>query len=901
MISDLLFRLRALFRRRSMRAALDEEVQSHLSMAAEERIEQGESAEHARTSALREFGNVGLVEEVTRDMWGWSWLERLMQDVRFGLRMLARNPGFVTVAVLTLGLGIGANAAIFSAMNAALLRYLPVPNPQQLFYLQKTVLPSYATETGSVAFSFNEASFEQFRKERGIFSNVMAYVPLGLGKVSVRYGEEPEEASVDMVSGNFFSGLGVRAQRGRNFTLDDESHHSMVAVLSDGYWSRRFGRDPSVVGRTLYVKGIPFTIIGVAAHDFIGVGRGRATDLWVPFQSRPDLNPWGIPAENGFTLYGAPKWWFMMMVGRLAPGVTMKQAEAQLNPIFEGSAYEGMGARNPKEKPPRLYLTPMRGAAGTDEGLKTALAALMAMVFVVLVIACINVALLLVARNAARQREFTLRMALGAGGAALFRQLLTESVLLVAGGTALGWIFAIASTTVLASWAELDYSIAPDRTVLGFTLAISALAALVFGLAPLRRALWARATLALRISSASSYQDRGRLQAGRFVVALQISLCLALLVSAGLLLRTLRNVETIKLGMRAQGLLVFGVTAPQTLQAQSEVYQFFHRLTERLRALPGVESVTFMQNRLGSGWQNSGNTFVDGAAPRDTESTMMLWNSVGPDYFHVLRTPLLMGRDFSDADSSSAAKVVVINETFADRFLHGRNPLGHHVSTCPDPKCTPFTIVGVATNSKYTQVRERDFPMAYFPYQQASGTRTMHFELRTEGTPTALLPEVRRVVQESGPDIPLLAPMTQQAQFEETYMQERLFARLSTCFALLATLLVATGLYGTLAYRVSRRTAELGVRMALGAQRRQVLWMVLRESLIMSLAGAVVGLPLAKGAAHLLRSSLFGLGPNDPLTFGAALCGVFVVALLASYIPARRATKVDPMVALRYE
>jgi predicted permease len=884
-----------------MQAALDEEVRSHLRMAAQERMLRGESAEQARVSAVREFGNVGLVKEVTRDVWGWGWLEALVQDVRYGARQLRKNPGFTAVAVLALALGIGANAAVFSVMNAALLRYLPVPNPQQLFYLRTTDLPKYATQTGSTSFSFNLASFEQFRNEHGIFSDVMAYVPLGIGKVSVRYGEEPEEASVDMVSGNFFSGLGVRAERGRNFTLDDESHHSMVAVLSDGYWSRRFGRDPSAVGRTLYVKGIPFTIIGVAARDFIGVGRGGATDLWVPFQSRSDLTPWGQPAEGSFTLYGAPKWWFLMMVGRLAPGVNAKQAEARLAPVFERAAYEGMGAPNPKEKSPQLYLTPMRGAAGTDEGMKTPLTVLMAMVLLVLVIACINVALLLVARNAARQREFTLRMALGAGRAHLFRQLLTESALLVAGGAVLGWIFAIASTRVLASWAELEYSIAPDRTVLGFTLVISILAALVFGLAPLRNALWARAIPALRISAATSYQDRGRLRVGRFAVALQISLCLVLLVSAGLLLRTLRNLETIELGMRAHGLLVFGVTAPETLHARSEVNQFFQRLTGRLRALPGAESVTFMENRIGSGWQNTGNVFVDGAAPRDTQFSMMIWNSVGPDYFHVLRTPLLLGRDFSDADSSSAPKVLVINETFADRFLHGRNPLGHHVSQCDDPRCTQFTIVGVATNSKYTGVRERDLPMAYFPYQQAMGTRTMHFELRTEGRPTALLPEVRRTVRESGPDIPLLAPMTQQAQFEENYTQERLFARLSVSFGLLATLLVATGLYGTLAYRVSRRTAELGVRMALGAQRHQVLWLVLRESLIMSLAGAVVGLPLAKGAAYLLRSILFGLGPNDPLSFGAALGGMFVVALLASYIPAHRATSVDPMVALRYE
>ena len=507
--------------------------------------------------------------------------------------------------------------------------------------------------------------------------------------------------------------------------------------------------------------------------------------------------------------------------------------------------------------------------------------------------------MLLTARNSARQREFSLRMALGARGTHLFRQLLTESTLLVAGGATLGWVFAMGSVRLLAAWAGLDFDVSPDRTVLGFALAISALAALVFGLAPLRNALWARSTLAVKTFAAASH-ERGRLRGGKLVVALQISLCLVLLVSAGLLLRTLRNLQTTQLGMRPQGLLVFGITSPPTLHTRSEVHRFFERLTERLRPLPGVESVTFMENRLGSGWSNNGDTFVDGASPRDTKSSMMRWNAVGPDYFHVLGTHLLLGRDFSDADSSSASKVVVINETFADRFLPGRNPLGHHVSQCGDP-CPQFAIIGVAANSKYSEVREPDLPMAYFPYQQAAGTSTMHFELRTEGMPTALLPDVRRVVREFGPDIPLLQPMTQQAQFEENYRQERLFARLSAFFGLLAALLVAVGLYGTLSYRVSRRTAELGVRMALGAQRRQVLWMVLRESLVMCVAGVLGGLPLAVGAAHVLRSMLFGLGPNDPLSFAGALCGIFFVCLVASYIPARRATKVDPMVALRYE
>ena len=844
-------------------------------------------------------GNLTRLTETAGGVWRRGWLGALLRDVRYSGRQLGKNSGFTAVAVLTLALGFGANEAVFSVMNAALLRYLPVPNPQQLVYLQVGRRPNNTSGTGSQFFSFNEASFELFRHQRGIFSDVVAFVPLGIGKVSVRYGEEPEEASVDMVSGNYFSGLGVRFERGRNFTIEDESQHNMVAVLSYGYWSRRFGRDPSVLGRTLYVKGIPFTVIGVAAQGFVGVGRGAVTDLWIPFQSRRDLTPWGQSAESGHSLYGAPRWWFLMMVGRLAPRLTPQQAAAQLKPIFERSAYAGIGARNPKEELPRLSLTPMRGAAGTDESLRKYLSALMAMVILILVIACINVALLLVARNSARQREFTLRLALGASGTHLFRQLLSESVLLVAGGALLGWLFALWTARALASWAGLHYSVAPDGTVLGLTLIISALVALVFGLAPLRCALWGRASLVLRASAATTYQATGRLRAGRLAVALQVSLCLVLLVSAGLLLRTLRNLETADLGMRVQGLLVFGITSPDTLQSQSEVNQFFQRLTERLRVLPGVESVTLMWNRIGSGWRNTGEAFVDGAAPRDTESSMMIWNSVGPGYFRTLRTPLMMGRDFSDADISSAPKAVVVSKTFADRFLHGTNPLGHHVSQCE--KCMQFTIVGVAADSKYTGVRERDFPMAYYPYQQTAGIRAMHFELRTEGEPAALLPEVRRLVQESGPDIPLLAPMTQEAQFDQSYMQERIFARLSAFFGLLAMLLVATGLYGTLAYRVSRRTAELGIRMALGAQRRQVLWMVLQESMVISVFGALAGLPLAVGAAHLLRSTLFGLGPTDAITFAAALCGVFVVALLASYVPARRATRIDPMVALRYE
>jgi predicted permease len=389
------------------------------------------------------------------------------------------------------------------------------------------------------------------------------------------------------------------------------------------------------------------------------------------------------------------------------------------------------------------------------------------------------------------------------------------------------------------------------------------------------------------------------------VVALQISLCMVLLAGAGLLLRSLRNLETANLGLQASGLLTFGVDPPQTLHTDAEVAQFFHALTARLRTLPGVESVTLMQNRIGSGWSNNEYAWVDGVLPAgESNRSVMRWNAVGADYFHVLQIPLLLGRDLNDADAANAARVVVVNHTFADRFLPGRNPLGHHLAFDGAKEMPQYTIVGLAADSKYMSVEEKARPMAYFPYRQLAGIEgiaTMHFELRMHGNPVAVLPEVRSVVRDFGPDLPLLEPMTQQEQFADSYSQQRLLGRVSIFFAFLAALLVATGLYGTLAYRVSRRTAEIGVRMALGAQRRQVLWMVLRESLAVALAGVIVGLPLAVAATRLLRSTLFGLGPGDPLSFLAALIGMTLVTFVASLIPARRAASVDPMQALRTE
>jgi predicted permease len=828
-------------------------------------------------------------------------MNALLQDLRYGLRMLAKNPGFAAVAVITLALGIGANTAIFSVMNSVLLRFLPVPNAERLVYLHFKNQPRGASQTGRGDLSLSEPTFESLRTQRQVFSDLVGFVPLSFTKTVIRFGDAPEEASADMVSGNFFSGLGVLPARGRVLTLDDESQHTQVAVLSYGFWTRRFARDPSVIGQTLYIKGIPFTIVGVAARNFFGVEPEGSTDLWVPLQTMPELKPWGFSPQDKASLYGSPDWWFFMMVGRLVPGISEKQALAQLQPLYQQVANSKSAGLSSSNEPPQLYFTPARGIAALRHSFETPLRALMVTVGLILVIACSNVAMLLVARNSARQREFSLRCALGAGYVRLFGQLLTESLLLVGAGGAAGWLLALWASEALARWAGFDVNVSPDRAVLFFTLAVSFVAALVFGFAPLRSIARVSPWAALRTSGTSANQDRTGFRAGQVVVAMQMAICLALLVGAGLAVRTLLNLQSADLGLRAHGLLVFGITPPQNLHTDAEVVRFFQGLTDRVRVVPGVESATSVGVRPGTGGSNNTIVFVDGVQPHEKIiDSMVRWNSVGSDFFHVLGTPILQGRDFTDADSTTAMKVAIVNQTFVDRYLAGRPPLGHRIAL-DEAKATPYTIIGVAQNSKYTRVRERDFPMAYFPYTQTPDIATMHIELRTHGNPAALLPSVQRVVQDFGPDLALLQPMTQQAQFEASFSQEHLFARLALFFGLLAALLVATGLFATLAYRVSRRTAEIGVRMALGARPRQVLWMVMRESLGVSVAGVILGLPLAFAGARLLRSLLFGLAPEDPTAFFVAVFGTCVVALAASLIPARRATRVNPIVALRYE
>jgi predicted permease len=882
-----------MFRRKRSAEDFAEEIKAHLELEADDLKSEGMSEDEARWKSRRAFGNVRAARERFYSKGRWIWLDKLLRDLRFGLRSMRQSPGFAVTAILTLALGMGANTAVFSVMNAVLLRSLPVADPQRLVFL-RTSGPPNRTGTIDSEESFSYPVYDALRRQTGALTDVIAVAQLSGDKVNVRVGALPEEAEADMVSGNFFSGLGVKLARGRGFTAQDERDHALVMVISYNYWTRRFSRDPNVLGKVVYVKGVPFTVAGVTAEGFEGTEAGSSMDFWIPLQNRVEFNVLGNPPEEGKLYQQDPTWWCMRLLGRLAPGVSREQALARLQGVFQTAAYVGLGSPMPGEKLPVLSFADAKNFPGYDGMYGKPLRMLMAMVGLILLIALTNVVMLLMARNAGRQREFSLRLALGAQRGELLRQLLTESLLLVVLGGVLAWGFAELATQVLGRWALIESSLAPDKTVLLFTLAVLLFAAVIFSLAPFRMAIAGGPELALKTSAATSNTDTGKSQTGRIIVASQMALCLVLLVGGGLLIRSLRNLENIPLGMQTEGLVVFGLN-PQSTHSEAEVVRFYQELQRRLRVLPGVESVAVMANRLGSGWSDNRYVGLDGLDPQLAKGTRTLMrnNDVGPDFFHTLGVPVLLGREFTDGDQAGSAPVAVVNELFVQKLLPGQNPLGHRVNG--------KVIVGVVKNHKYRSMEEEPIPMAWWDYAQASEEGQMNVEMRVRGDALTILPEVRKVVARMDPDVPLIQPILQREQYEHTISQQLMFARLAEFFGLLAIVLVATGLYGTLAYRVNMRTAEIGVRMAVGAQRAQVVWMILRDSLLLTAAGVMMGIPLAMLVGRALTSSLYGVKALDGVSYLVAMVCVAAVALAASAVPAARAASVDPLTALRTE
>jgi predicted permease len=826
-------------------------------------------------------------------------MQTMLQDLRYAVRQIKKSPGFAITVMATLALGVGANTAVFSVMNAVLLRMLPVHEPKQLFYLTHANMPPGVGNIDDSRYTFGINVYHRLKQDHSAFSDVFAYAPLSENKTAVRFADTPEEIEADQVSGSFFSTLGVRMAAGQPFTSADEDHHSQVAVISYGYWTRRFNRDPNLIGKPIFVNSVPFTVIGVSAPSFYGVeSGGSATDLWLPLQNRPELNAWGVPATSQNTLYSSPNWWSLLLMGRLKDGVTEQQALARMNPLFDHAAYETTGVEDRKNGPKlELTLVPAQGLGTSSSQYRDPLRVLMGMVVLVLVIACVNIIMLLVARSSVREREFALRLALGAGRGPLFQQLLAESSILVTVGSLLGWLFAVQATRLLAIWSELQVSLSPDISVFLFALAIAALSALLFGLAPLRTAARTEVGLVLKSSGMQTTSDRERMVTGKVLVALQMAFCVVLLFASGLLVRSLRNYRNVDLGMQAESVLAVGihpVGAPDYVRSLA----FYTQLTERLQALPGVKSVTLAELRPGTGWSDNSPLTIDGHLyPWDNGRNMLRSNLVGPDFFATLGIPMVAGRDIRPSDTQSAQRVVVVNQTLVDRYLKGTSPIGHTVGDAGHVA----SIVGVTRDSKYASSDEDPMPMIWGSYQHQNVIQNMDVEIRATGDPISLLPAVRSIVRDLDPNAPLAKPQLLQTGFEQTYLMPALFARLAIFFGALAATLVAVGLYGTLAYRVSRRTIEIGLRMALGAARAQVLWMIVRESLYLVLAGLIAGLPLAWFTSRLMASMLFRLSPHDSFSFVAAGLGMLLVSIAAALIPARRAASIEPMHALRAE
>jgi len=817
------------------------------------------------------------------------------QDLRYTLRQLSKSPSFALTATLTLALGIGANTAVFSTLYALLLKMLPVRDAKQLYtvrILHGGTQPPDTAGTGNGPTSFSLPVFQALRDQSRVFTDLIAHIPLALGQVPVRYGNTPTTAPGEEVSGNFFTGIGVPMAAGVGFTNADEQDHTAKAVISYGFWTKAFSRDPDVIGQTLYVRGVPLTIVGVTAPDFVGVDPGAPDDFWIPLQNRPELNAWGYAADEGM-LYSFPKWWAVPLVARLAPGVSPEQASKAVQGIFWQAATSPQGKLDFKQWPASLGFTPIRGIADYARSYREPVELMMALVGLVLLIACTNVALLLLARSAARQREFAIRIATGASSLRILRQLAFDSFAIVIAGAALGWLLAIAVTGMLAHWARIEADLAPDHNVLWFTLAIASLVAIAFSFTPFSQILHVSPDQALRSTSQMAGASRSHRRMGNLVIAFQIAMCFTLLVAAGLTVRTLLNYEHLDLGMEADQLLVFDLE-PQGLTGRIQSWLYYNRVIDRLRTVPGIESVSPVVWRPGSGWLKSGSVNLDGTTVLDKSGrhAEISSNFIGVDFFRTLGVPVLQGREFNSTDTPSSKQTAIVNQTFVTRYLP-KGALGHIVDNAE--------IIGVVRDSKYKFAAESDRPTVYHSVAKSGMEGQITLEVRTSLPPLSLLPGIRSVLHEIDPNLAPERPMTQAAQFEQSYTTPMLFARLAMAFGVLAVVLVATGLYGTLTYRLRHRRHEIGVRMALGAMRQDVLQMIFEESMRIAVIGFGLGLPLSLVVAHLLRSQLYQLNAFDATSFILSLAITLLLSIGSALLPAYRAAQINPMDTIRNE
>ena len=839
-------------------------------------------------------------------------MNTLIQDLRYALRGMRKSPGFTAVAVVCLALGIGANTAIFTVINAVLIRSLPVSHPERLVlftYTAKGKNPYRRTSSGYGNTSLSYATFEALRPGGKTLSGAFAFVPLGFNNQSVTVGAggEPTLAGGEMVSGGYFPILGVSAVYGRTITDEDlKPGAPNVAVLSFRYWSRQFGGERSAVGRSIAINAQPFTIVGVTPPEFFGVDPQLSPDIWVPMREMTGIYPWGVQPRGDRSMFGDKGWWWCMMMGRLAPGATTGQASAELDVIFHHSITEGSAQPVRPEDLPHLNLAPAnRGLDHLRSAYSEPLRILMAAVGLVLLIACANVATLLLARANSRQKEMGMRLAIGATRARLIRQFLTESVLLALGGGALGVLLARwgsqALVLVMSSRGQtIGLDLHPDAAVLAFSAAASTLTGILFGMAPAFRATRVDPAVQLKQGTVAA---AGRFSLAKVLVACQVAFSVILLFGASLFVRTLRQLENQDLGFNRNNLLLFALDPRVNGYKGDRLVARYNEFMDKLRAAPGVRSATASAYALLSGWVNNGPAWTDGTPIPQGRSTQLNWNIVGPDFLETMGIRLVLGRGIERRDLQSDRRVAVVNETTARYFFPGENPVGRHFSFGNRfDAAQAYEIVGVAHDAKFDNMRNEPPRTAYVPYSAVPPLLgKLYFEVRTPGDPTAILPAVRQAVRAIDASLPLIDVKTQSDQIAEALSREHMFARLTSFFGSLALLLVSIGVYGTLAYAVTRRTSEIGIRVALGARRGRVLWMVLRESVLVVACGLVLGLPAAFAATRFVASMLFGVKPYDTAAIAATVLILAAAGAAAGLVPAYRASRIDPMRALRYE
>ncbi len=922
----LISRLKGLFASQRQDEELNDELQAHLEMLVEENRRKGMPAEEARRVAGVTLGGIAQTAEAYREARGLHFVQTFLQDLRYALRMLRRTPGFATVVVISLALGIGANTAIFSAIDAVMLRMLPVEDPQQLVMLhwhaprhpQKYVSDLEGGGVGNsgegiTRYSFAYAQYQQFKNENHVFSETFAFASNN-DSVNVGIDGRAETAVMQGVSGNYFEGLGVQTILGRPITPEDDRESApATAVVSYEFWRGRLGGNQDVVGKKIVVNALPVTILGVAPPEFFGLEPGGAPGLYVPLAMYSAEQARQGGTDSGLTYLKDPKVWWAGVIGRLKPGVAAAQAEAELKVIFD----QGLNAAVPVpdvNKPTLLVRPVNQGLDGLRRQFSSSLFLLMMMVGAVLLIACGNVAALLLTRASARQREIAVRLSLGARRSRLIRQLLTESVLLACCGGILGLVIAKWTGRVLlallSGGRRINLELHLDARVLLFTAIVCIISGILFGLVPALRAT--RTDLLTALKQPSSGASRGKITTSKILVGGQVALCLLLLVSAGLLLRTLNRLETVDLGFNRHNVLLFTVRPGLNGYKSTQLDEYYLELQRRIQRLPGVDSVSFSdRNAIGAG-ESITSAQIPGYV-ENGDAANFHRHIVGPGYFATLGISIRLGRELGPQDAHGAPLSVVVNQKFIDKYMHGDNPLGREIVFSGKKPPARFQIVGVAGDVKYARIREDVPPTVYFPHAQIfaaiGGNRTesfswpfMTFAIKSPqaGQPS-LLAGIRRELTALDKNVPMVEVRTETQVVAQVLSLERTFAALSSAFGFLAVLLACVGLYGTMAYAVARKTNEIGIRMALGAERGAILGMVLRETAVIVLAGIAAGLPAAWIASNLLKTRLFGLTPHDPWSIGLSVAATLLVTMLAGYIPARRASRVDPMVALRYE